>query len=78
MNNKTDLSGAGEAFRKLKMLNNLNTKNIMNLLIEHTEMSVQDIQLTARLEQSFVSRHVLGLLRLNILECRDNGKYRRD
>lgn len=59
----------------LRAVNHQTRKTIMCLLEKHTTMTVTDIYLTMKLDQSVASQHLAVLRKAGMVDTDKNGKY---
>ena len=70
-----DYSELRKAVLVLRAVNHKLRQRILDLLEEHGKMTVTDIYIKLRLEQSVASQHLAILRRASIVGTERNGKY---
>lgn len=70
-----DYSELRKAVLVLRAVNHKLRQRILDLLEEHGKMTVTDIYIKLRLEQSVASQHLAILRRASIVATERNGKY---
>jgi DNA-binding transcriptional ArsR family regulator len=72
---KLDLIHIKKSAAILRALNHKLRQQILNLLDESTKMTVTELYVKLRIEQSVVSQHLAILRRANIVHTKREGKY---
>ncbi|GIV34991.1 MAG: transcriptional regulator [Chitinophagales bacterium] len=64
-----------QAFVHLRAINHNLRRKILRLLEEHDRLTVTDIYIRMRLEQSIASQHLAVLRRAGVVKAERDGKY---
>jgi ArsR family transcriptional regulator, virulence genes transcriptional regulator len=72
---KIDYLNVKKAAMVLRALNHKLRQQIIKMLEENTKMTVTDLYIQLRLEQSVASQHLAILRRANVVKTERDGKY---